>query len=52
MRFHRQDDDILRAGGGVVVGRPDCGNGLFAAVAETSPNAAVTKCLEIRSARE
>src|ERR1700730_18259151 len=52
MCLHRKDDDILRAGGGVVVGRLDGRNGFLAAVGGHQPNTAVTKRLEVRSARD
>ena len=52
MRLHREDDDVLRAGRGVVIGRIDRGNGLLAAVGRHQPNAAATQRLQIRAARD
>src|SRR5450755_1011931 len=50
MRLHRQDDDILRAGRGVVVGGLDLRNGLLPAVGGHQPNAAAAQRLQVRAA--
>ena len=50
MRLHRENDHVLRAGCGVVVGRLDFRNRLLGSIGHHQPNAAATKRLEIRSA--
>ena len=44
MRLHRQNDDILRAGGRVVIGRLDRGNGFLL------PSAVISRMPRLRSA--